>query len=202
MKNFFTSDHHFFHANIIPYNNRPFSSMEEMNNKLIQNWNSVISVEDTVYHLGDFSFKGDTVIPILLRLNGKIHFILGNHDKSLHRFFGSKNYQTIGASNRGFHRLEAETKITIEGQRIILGHYPLVSWYKKAKGSYMLHGHVHSNLACSRKDGTSLGKILDVGVDGNNYKPYSFDEIKKIMDKKPIDAIEEFSDHHKRETTE
>jgi calcineurin-like phosphoesterase family protein len=58
MKNiFFTSDTHFYHTNIIKYCNRPFSSVEEMNQKLIENWNNTISEHDTIFHLGDFMFK-------------------------------------------------------------------------------------------------------------------------------------------------
>ena len=50
------SDTHFYHKSIIPYCKRPFSSIEDMNKKLIDNWNSIITENDTVYFLGDFSF--------------------------------------------------------------------------------------------------------------------------------------------------
>ena len=52
---FFTSDHHFYHSNIIKYCQRPFHSVEEMNEEMIRRWNSVVGVDDTVYYLGDFS---------------------------------------------------------------------------------------------------------------------------------------------------
>lgn len=79
---FFTSDTHFGHANIIKLCNRPFKDVEEMNEKLIENWNKVVSEDGTVFHLGDFAFGGsglwNSVIP---RLNGQIYLIIGNHDR-------------------------------------------------------------------------------------------------------------------------
>ena len=82
-KIFLTSDTHFNHLNILRYESetRPFSSIEEMNEAIIANWNSVVSPEDTVYHLGDF-FMGryDAIEDILDRLNGTIKLIRGNHD--------------------------------------------------------------------------------------------------------------------------
>ena len=76
-----TSDTHFNHANIIKYCNRPFSSVEEMNETIIANWNKVVSERDIVYHLGDFALGDKSLIPnILRRLNGCIKVIMGNHD--------------------------------------------------------------------------------------------------------------------------
>ena len=80
-KLFFTADTHFNHANIIKFCNRPFKSVEQMNETLITNWNSVISEDDIVFHLGDFCLGGAAEWTKLLdRLNGKIYLILGNHD--------------------------------------------------------------------------------------------------------------------------
>ena len=80
-KTFFTSDTHFGHANIIRLCNRPFKDVEEMNEKLIENWNKVVPEDGTVFHLGDFAFGGsalwNSVIP---RLNGQIYLIIGNHE--------------------------------------------------------------------------------------------------------------------------
>ena len=79
MKTFFTADHHFGHANIIKYTNRPFTNIEEQDRILIQNWNSVVGPNDMVYYLGDFCFRDFN--KYFHALNGKIIFIEGNHDK-------------------------------------------------------------------------------------------------------------------------
>lgn len=77
---FFTSDTHFGHENIIKFCKRPYQSVEEMNEALIENWNKVIGKNDTVFHLGDFALGGSTVWNNTLdRLNGKIYLIFGNH---------------------------------------------------------------------------------------------------------------------------
>ena len=76
-----TEDTHFGHAKIIEFCDRPFKDVQEMNEKLVENWNAVIGPDDWVFHLGDIAFGGDVVweewIP---KLNGKICLILGNHD--------------------------------------------------------------------------------------------------------------------------
>jgi calcineurin-like phosphoesterase family protein len=166
MNYFFTADTHFFHSKIIEYSSRPFSSVEEMNEKLIQNWNNKVQKGDIVYHAGDFGFwRGvgiDThkeIKVFLGRLNGNINLVLGNHDV--------QNY------NQKVLSLFASTSLlrekTIDNQRIVICHYPILSWGGRKKGSIMLHGHCHYNLEVSRKESTQIGKILDVGVDGNNY---------------------------------
>jgi calcineurin-like phosphoesterase family protein len=75
---FFTSDSHFGHANIIKYCNRPFSSVAEMDREMIEQWNKVVTMYDTVYHLGDFCFSAHA--PYFNQLNGNKFLILGNHD--------------------------------------------------------------------------------------------------------------------------
>lgn len=90
MNMFITSDMHFGHANIIKYCNRPFKDVDDMNNKLIHNWNQRVKEDDIVYHLGDFCFKGGVEGGISKpqywenQLNGKIIHIKGNHDKNNH----------------------------------------------------------------------------------------------------------------------
>src|SRR2546429_527154 len=86
---FFTSDTHFGHANIIPYCSRPFASVPEMNEALIARWNDCVGPDDTVYHLGDFAMGLKSLWPeYRRRLNGKIVFTLGNHDAPLDAFIG------------------------------------------------------------------------------------------------------------------
>lgn len=78
---FFTSDTHFGHANIINLCKRPFKDVNHMNDMLVENWNNVVTDDDTVFHLGDFAFGGSDVWnKVLSRLRGKIYLILGNHE--------------------------------------------------------------------------------------------------------------------------
>lgn len=82
MSIFFTADTHFGHKNVIQHCNRPFKDVEDMNNTFVKNWNSVITDDDTVYHLGDLSFYNMTkTVEILESLNGNIILIRSNHDK-------------------------------------------------------------------------------------------------------------------------
>ena len=91
MSIFFTSDTHFGHEGIIRHISRPFPDSFTMDGELVRRWNSVVRPGDTVYHLGDLSFKGvGYTAHILEQLNGDIHWVLGNHDKAL------KNIYLIG----------------------------------------------------------------------------------------------------------
>lgn len=166
-----------------------------MNETLIQKWNEKVQKGDVVYHLGDFGFTRGLRKDILgemrkflKRLNGQINLILGNHD-----------CQNMNEQVKGLFSSTCLLKDkTINGRRIIMCHYSMIVWPGKHKGSWMLAGHSHNNLPCARKDSNLIGKLLDVGVDGNNFYPYSFDEIKEIMDKKDtFPASDIFNDHHK-----
>lgn len=170
---YFTSDTHFGHDNIIRLANRPFSSVEEMNETLIARWNMVVKPGDQVYHLGDFALKisAAAALKILDRLNGAIHFIAGNHDDvaySLRHEF---------ESYRAYHELK------VGEQKIVLFHYPIRSWNGIFKGSWQLYGHVHGLLP-------GFGKSMDVGGDVHNFNPLSFDEVEEMMDGVPL-ATEE-----------
>lgn len=155
----------FSHKNIIKYCNRPFKSKEEMDETMVKNWNSVVSSGDTVYHLGDFSFYNSTIKTnqMLLRLNGKIIFCQGNHDKDI---------------NQIFPRLPQIIILRHEGRRLILCHYAMRVWDNSHRNSWHLYGHSHGTLP-------SIGKSHDVGVDSNKFTPISFDQLKDIMSKKP-----------------
>ena len=89
MKRFYIADTHFGHKNIIRYDNRPFNSVHEMDNELIENWNSVVSNDDIVYILGDISWYDDSkTANIFSRLNGHKILIKGNHDKISSYLYG------------------------------------------------------------------------------------------------------------------
>jgi calcineurin-like phosphoesterase family protein len=172
MTYFFTSDLHLGHANIIKYCNRPFSTLEEMNNKIISNWNARVKKEDVVFHVGDFCFKntknnipkgeGDAQreVEYEKQLNGKIIFIQGNHDKN------------------------SQCKTPIESITISLGGRTLRLVHKPdhVNFAYDLHltGHVHEKWQCQRFTSNVVAGITDcvnVGVDVWNFYPVTINEI-------------------------
>lgn len=166
---FFTSDTHFGHSSILHLTKRPFSTTEEMDEKLIENWNERVGKGDTVYHLGDFSLKQSFSQASIIRsrLNGQIHFIEGNHDSI------ALQLKHSFSSYRPYHSLK------VGEQKIILFHYPIRSWDGIFKGSWHLHGHTHGLLP-------SFGKSFDIGVDSHNFYPLSFEEVKERMNKLPL----------------
>jgi calcineurin-like phosphoesterase family protein len=183
--NWFTSDTHFYHTNVIAYCNRPFRDVEDMNEKLIERWNLMVKPGETIFHLGDFCFAGRSKTrPILERLNGEIILVQGNHDHSAH----TRLFKTVV---NAWH-----TKIA--GQDVSLSHYPF--WYEDSekldgggrykerrlenKGQWLLHGHVHHHW--KRKD-----RMINVGVDVWNWAPVSQDEIEEIILSKPLPKSEE-----------
>jgi calcineurin-like phosphoesterase family protein len=197
MNYWFTSDTHFDHDRIRGYCSRPFKDVTEMNEVLVNNWNSVVANNDIVYFLGDFCFGNEKrIAEFLKRLNGIIYIIFGNHDKTL-RKFALKDLNARKDLIERIKFLGDYAEINIEGQFIVLCHYGLLTWSRRSHGSFALVGHSHSNMTALNKNSQIIGKILDVGVDGNNFFPYSFEDIKKIMNIKPIfSTINEFNDHH------
>lgn len=180
----FTSDTHWGHTNIIKYSNRPFDSVEDMNEALIANWNAVVKYDDTVYHLGDFAFLPyDNLKRTARRLNGTKHFIYGNHDKEIHRHEADLIRSGTFASIQNYYELKHD------GQFIVLFHYGQRVWNKGHHGSIHLYGHSHGSLP-------PQGKSVDVGVDckeiTHEYRPVSFDEVMAYMSKREFQAV----DHH------
>lgn len=170
---FFTSDTHFGHANIIRFCNRPFKNVEEMDEVLIENWNQVVSDDDTVFHLGDFAFGGSNVWKsIIPRLNGHINLIIGNHDR--------KNLRQGYMSSFGM--VVPQLQIEIEGNPIYLNHYPFLCYGGSYRGVWQLFGHVHSGPNAEGLDISRLKTLFptqyDVGVDNNDYAPISYKEVK------------------------
>lgn len=178
---FFTSDTHFGHANIIKLCNRPFKDVEEMNEKLVENWNKVVPENGTVFHLGDFAFGGSALWnSIIPRLNGRIYLILGNHDrKNIRQGYMDKFVDVV-----------PQMQIDIEGRSVYLNHYPFLCYggsYRDENSVWQLFGHVHSGPHSGGLDCDRLGVLFpyqyDVGVDNNNYTPISWTEVKaKIQD--------------------
>lgn len=160
----FTADSHYSHKNILKYCKRPFKSVMEMDVTLVQNWNKVVKPQDVVYHLGDFAFSENIEYTqkFINKLNGSIHLIKGNHDKSA----------ILRAKFASIHDIY-ELKV---GNGIILCHYPMKTWNKSHYGSWHLYGHCHGLL----KDDEQTWST-DVGVDRWNYRPVHIDEIAELF---------------------
>lgn len=182
MSDWWIADPHFGHANIIRHCDRPFKDVIEMDLRLIDNWNELVKEDDTVYLLGDVALgSANKIARYLYQLNGKIHLIVGNHDKAVlkgacgMRFESISNLKEIWVHDEG------------KKQKIVMCHYPMLTWNKSNHGAWHLHGHCHGTLTV-----TSDALRLDVGVDCHEYKPVSFAAIKRIMASKTFKPV----DHH------
>lgn len=179
-KIWFTSDPHFGHKNILKYSKRPFDTIQEHDEALIANWNSVVRPDDTIYLLGDVSFHdNDRTRKILQRLMGHKHLIRGNHDK-----------KRMKGDLLGFFAWVGDYKeVTIDEQFIVLCHYAFETWNRSHRGSWSLHGHSHGTLPSAEWQ-----RRVDVGVDVWNYFPVSFEQLKSHMKNKTFKAV----DHHEQ----
>ncbi|MCX6666235.1 MAG: metallophosphoesterase [Euryarchaeota archaeon] len=146
MKVFVTSDHHFCHKNIIKYCRRPFDSVEEMDLEMIKKWNKKVSVNDLVFHLGDFALTNKTNLKrIRGKLNGTIIIIPGNHDRK--RILKQSGF-IVSITD------------TIRIKNIIFSHRPLSDI---PDGYVNVHGHIHEK--------TTYGTRINICVDVTNYEP-------------------------------
>lgn len=166
---FFTADTHFNHKAIIWYCNRPYKSVEDMNESIVFRWNEVVRPNDTIYHLGDFSFRGQKYKEVLAALNGNIYLIQGNHDRG------------PILKDKRFKEVTLMKSIDVDKVSLVLCHYAMRVWHKSHYGSWQLYGHSHGRLA-----DLSLSKATDVGVDRWSFKPVGFEEIRLYMDARGI----------------
>ena len=141
---------HFGHSNIVHLANRPFADVEQMDRALIENWNAVVRPNDTVYHLGDFAWKGGEGEQYAQRLNGRIVRLQGNHDPK----------------GWGVDYL----RVKHNKVRAVLFHYPIEEWDGWYKGAVHLHCHMH------RPEFVSGERRGNVGVDATNFTPMRLSE--------------------------
>ncbi len=169
MKVFFTADTHFFHANIIKYCNRPYSSVEEMNEDLIKRWNAKVGKDDMVYFLGDFGLGPAAKLGEIRRqLNGRITMLRGNHD--LFRIKKKKWQEIVGMN-------DITDMLYWNGYRLY--HWPKIEDEDPQWDGYYLCGHIHEKWKWNSRH-------YNVGVDVNNFEPISFDELEKIIEQREI----------------
>lgn len=155
--NYYISDLHLFHAASIRFDNRPFESLEEMHDVILQNWNAKVTNGDTVYILGDVSMRGksEDLIALVARLKGRKVLVLGNHDdvsdlRYRQLFSEICEYKEIYDSFGG------------KSVPLVLCHYPIFSWNGMGKGTILLYGHTH----CSEEE-TYFQKCLSMLAENN-----------------------------------
>lgn len=179
---FFCSDLHFNHANIVKYCNRPWNSgigedgqlvvteddVHQMDDALVQNWNSVVGHDDIVWCLGDFCLGRDqasTIPEFVNKLNGRINLVLGNHDHHSVKFYYDAGFSKV------------YDRPVVWNDFYILSHAPL-QWIKNDMVFMNLHGHVHNQEMYKHVTANTYNCCVEV----NNYKPVAFLEIKKKME--------------------
>lgn len=155
----FTADLHLGHGNILRFCDRPFADIYEHDRVLGELWNSVVTPNDTVYVVGDFAHK---MHPRRMRqvfdgLRGEKHLVIGNHDNGAVRAL-----PWASVSDR--------VSISVDGQRLLLDHYPGRSWHGSNRDVIQLFGHTHGRL-------DDLWNAADVGVDRWNYMPVDLPQI-------------------------
>lgn len=173
MSIYFIGDLHLGHTNCLKFENRPFSSIEVQDERILANWNMKVTEKDTVYILGDFSFyKVDKTLSILKKLNGKKVLIKGNHDKWAN----------------DIEQVKSEIKVVISDfikynkYEIYLSHYPTLVWPKKHYGALHLYAHIHDNspdITYNRNINNLMENAYNVGcmLSYMGYTPRTLEEI-------------------------
>lgn len=184
---FVVSDSHFSHLNICgptlskwSSGYRNFTSLDEMNSKIINNINSVVREDDILWHLGDFAMGNRSLVPDLRKriICKNIHILWGNHDGQIR-----KQFSHLFASTGNYFELR------INNVLVTMMHFPIASWNESGRGAINLHGHSHGRYK-------PVGRQKDVGVDCNNFIPLNLEDLVAEMVKIPIVEV----DGHTKET--
>jgi len=166
MREFVTSDLHFGHVNIqsfCPRTRGHYRDVEHMDQDMIQRWNKLIGVKDTVYVLGDVCFmRPERAVTTVESLNGRKILIQGNHDRKLlnHRQFRDC-----------FAEVHPYLDINRNGLKIVMFHYPLAEWDQQYRGSVHFYGHLHGNVS-----GIEQYRAIDVGFDATGEIALSLED--------------------------
>ena len=222
---FFTSDTHYWHRNIAgpkvsqwDKGYRDFNDEQEMSRELVKQINKHVKHDDTLYHLGDWSFGGvDNIWNFRKQINCKnIHLILGNHDHHIEhnkilpncwgRYGSGEIVDTENSTSDWDENPEAQQlfssvqhvkAVTIGKHKFFLSHFAHRVWDKSHHGVIHLYGHSHASID------DNWGKSMDVGVDAaykryGAYRPFYLSEILDIMNKREVKIL----DHHNSSTAE
>ena len=162
-KIFYISDLHLCHEKIIEKAERPFGSVEEMNETIIKRWNARVSTEDMVYILGDLGLYHQKEIAfIMMLLKGKKILIRGNHDIPNLR---------DRRLREPFVKIADYMEVNDNGRIVCLSHYPIEEWNGFNEGYYHIHGHMHN---CPLRN---IQRRYSACVEMTDYEPVTLNEL-------------------------
>jgi len=179
---YFSSDHHFKHKNVIKYANRPFTHLDPMHSAMISRHNSVVGPEDTWHCVGDFAFASiDEQKIFLSKLNGKKKILyLGNHDRK------PNVMRSIGFDEV----YDSPVDWEYNGIKFRISHYPfgpedhegITPRYMDRRPpvegcDWLICGHVHEKWMMLRN-------MINVGVDVFDFYPVSIDKLIQLIKEK------------------
>lgn len=167
--NYYVSDLHFGHANVIRHDNRPFADLEEMDRIMLERWNEAVGEDDDVYVVGDFCYRsGKTADWYLRRLKGRKHLVVGNHD-----WLTLRNAKAMAM----FASVDRLLEIEDAGRAVVLCHYPLAEWRNSRRGAWHVHGHIHTRRNATWAFMHTLPRALNAAAALNGYAPVPFDRL-------------------------
>jgi calcineurin-like phosphoesterase family protein len=191
-RRWYTSDTHFGHARIIELCDRPFTNVDEMNERIIQEWNNVVGIDDIVFHLGDVALGAiATSLPLVNRLNGHKVLIPGNHDRIFSEEKGLKRAKFLPEYQKVFEQILPERVTWMIGDELVMMcHFPYegdshhddryASKRPPDAGIPVICGHVHN--VWDQKI-SALGSLqVNVGVDVRGFAPMPEEELEAILD--------------------
>ena len=169
MTRFLTSDLHLEHKNIIEYCNRPFDSVEEMNQTLIENWNQKVRHDDVVFFIGDLDVYGeeDQLRDWFEKLNGRVVFIEGNHDDS-GRYTSDMNTHQYYVMSQG-------------DEEYMLTHRPENA--ARFWDDWIIHGHHHNNHPEQYPFVNPEKQLVNVAVELTKYRPVNVDYVLECIER-------------------
>lgn len=196
--NYFIADTHFGHKNCMAFDNRPFKSIEEHDQKLIDNWNKTVGIDDDVYWLGDIGWhRSLKTLEILNQLNGAIHLIRGNHD--------NKILKNRDVQSRFIEIVDYKELTLSDGKGLVLCHYPIPCFKNHYYGWYHFYGHVHNGWEWNmmKQVRYQMEELYDMPCEMYNvgamlpymnYTPRTFDEIVHSGESKVMSGAKLFTE--------
>ena len=151
---------------------RPFENLEQMHQKIKQNWNAVVSEQDDVYIIGDvcLGFNGE-IAEYLRKLHGKKHLVIGNHDR---KYLANQNFRAL------FESIDNYLLIDDEERKVVLFHYPILEWDGYFKGYYHIYGHIHNNdanFANQLLTREEFRNAFNAGTDLHDFTPQTLSQL-------------------------